>query len=414
MKQRGRHTDPNLKAEAFKLLRQPGAMASEVARTLGIGVRTVERYRREVIAAAQRGEYGFEPVLPGYRLSKSTATYGPGGELERQSVQQLPDHGEEFTAPAGHIVKGVSALLDAEGRKIVEWVKTREGERTVEETAAIVQKAFEDWAPAAPAILIPADCDADRLTSYIQCDWHLGLRAWGRETAGPDWDLPIAKGALLGASSELVQASPPSRHAVVLGLGDLLHADNSLNQTERSKHVLDVDGRYPKCLATLCDVLVEHVEQVAVRHEDVEVVFKPGNHDPNSTHAIAYAMRMYFRNSRHVRVDTSPDPFYWRRFGVNLIGGVHGDRQRPKDLAWVMANRRAQDWGATTTRHMHTGHVHHDTVLELGGVHVFTHRAPVAQDAWHAACGFLSGRSMKSFTYHADKGARGHTEIEIK
>lgn len=414
MKQRGRHTDPNLKAEAFKLLRQPGAMASEVARTLGIGVRTVERYRREVIAAAQRGEFGFEPVLPGYRLSRSTATYGPDGKLERQSVQQMPEHGEEFAVPAGHVVKGVSALLDAEGRKIAEWVKTREGERTAEETAAIVQKAFEAWAPARPAIIPPADTAEDLLTVYILCDWHVGLFAWGRETGGPDWDLSIARRVLLGTVRDLVDQSPRSRSAVVLGLGDLLHADNASNQTERSKHVLDVDTRYGKCLETVCDIVAETVEAVAGKHADVEVAFKPGNHDPNSTAAISQALRMYFRASGHVAVETSPDPFYWKRFGVNLIGGVHGDKAKIPQLPMIMANRRKEDWALTGTRHFHTGHIHHDTERETGGVHVFSHRAPVAQDAYHAAHGFLSGRSMKSYAYHADKGAKGHTEIEIK
>jgi hypothetical protein len=44
---------------------------------------------------------------------------------------------------------------------------------------------------------------------------------------------------------------------------------------------------------------------------------------------------------------------------------------------------------------------------------VYSHRAPVAQDAFHAAHGYLSGRSIKSFTYHVEKGARGHSEVEI-
>jgi hypothetical protein len=123
---------------------------------------------------------------------------------------------------------------------------------------------------------------------------------------------------------------------------------------------------------------------------------------------------MYHRNSKSVAVDTSPNPFYWRRFGVNLIGGTHGDKAKLPDFPMIMANVRREDWSATFTRHFHTGHIHHDSEKEIGGVHVYSHRAPVAQDAFHASYGFLSGRSMKSYTYHVEKGSRGHAEVEIR
>jgi transposase-like protein len=410
---RGQHTDPDKKAEARQMILF-GATAAEAARALGIGPRTTERIRREIREEARRGKLGYKPVLPGFVLRETSAELDAGGAVKRTFVRQVREPGEEFQPIGGHVVKGESAFIDAEGRVIAKWVKTREGERSVEDTVAIVQKAFEAWAPAAPAIIVPAECNDEMLTVYPLCDWHLGLFAWGRETAGPDWDLTIARRVLLGAVRDVIEQSPRSRTAVVLGLGDLLHADNASNQTERSKHVLDVDTRYGKCLETLCDILAETVDAVAGKHADVEVAFKPGNHDPVSTSAITQALRMYFRQSAHVAVETSPDPFYWKRFGVNLIGGVHGDKAKIPQLPMIMANRRKLDWAETSTRHMHSGHIHHDTVREIDGVHVFSHRAPVAQDAFHAAHGFLSGRSMKSFAYHAEKGAKGHTEIEIK
>ena len=301
----------------------------------------------------------------------------------------------------------------ADGRIVQQWVKTKEGERSPEETAEIVKKAFEAWEPAAPAI-IPAEGDDERLTVYILADWHVGLFAYGKETGGPDWDLSIAKRVLYETMQEVVDQAPKSAHALMLGLGDLLHADDARNQTARSHNVLDVDTRYSKCLETVCDLIVGVTEMVALKHSHVEATFKPGNHDTNSTVGITQALRMFFRNSAHVEVDTSPDPFYWRRFGVNLIGGTHGDKAKIPDLPLIMANRRKEDWAASSTRHFHTGHIHHDRVRETGGVHVFAHRAPVAQDAFHAGMGYLSGRSMRAYAYHAEKGAKGHSEVEIK
>jgi hypothetical protein len=255
---------------------------------------------------------------------------------------------------------------------------------------------------------------ADRLTVYIFCDWHVGLFAYGKETGGPDWDLSIAKRVLLQSVADLVEQTPKSKHAVMLGLGDILHADNARNMTERSGNILDVDTRYAKTLSTASDLLVEAGEMVAAKHDAVEITLKPGNHDPNSTIGLQQALRMYWRNSARVAVDDSPNPFWWKRFGVNLIGAAHGDGAKIPEMPLIMANMRRQDWADTFTRHFHTGHIHHDTVKEIGGVHVWSHRAPVAQDAYHAARGYLSGRSMRACNYDIDRGTTGTSEVEIR
>lgn len=379
-------------------------------RETGHSPHSVKKY---VERAAAEGKLGTSPVLPGFRISKSTTVTDEYGITVREFIQQKPDAGGAFTLPEGHQIKGVSALLDAQGNVSAQWVKTKEGEKSPQETAEIIRAAFENFTPAAPTILPPKDNDDDRLTAYILCDWHIGLFAYGKETGGPDWDLSIARQTISDAMAEIIETSPPSSHAIVLGLGDLLHADNGRNQTERSGNVLDVDTRYSKCLETVCDLMAETTERVASKHRLVEVTFKPGNHDENSTTGIRQALRMYWRNNGRVSVDTSSDPFYWRRFGVNLIGGTHGDRAKIPDLPMIMANRRKEDWAATSTRHFHSGHIHHDTLREVGGVSVFSHRAPVAQDAYHASHGYLAGRSIKSYTYHIEKGARGHSEVEL-
>lgn len=397
--------------EAVNALNEHGGVKRSAATALGIPDSTFEN---RIKRAAARGLMGFGAVLPGFRLSKTTTVRDADGNVQREFISQKLDvEAGRFNLPPGHTLKGVSAYLDGNGNVQAQWIKTKEGERDPVDIAKIIEGAFENFKPSAPAIVPAKDSDSDRLTAYIFCDWHAGLFAYGRETGGPDWDLSIARSVIGGAVREIVETSPPSAHAVILGLGDLLHADNGRNMTERSGNVLDVDTRYAKCLETVCDLLTEASEIIATKHRNVEAVFKPGNHDENSTTGIRQALRMYWRNHENVTVDTSPDPFYWRRFGVNLIGGTHGDKAKPKDMPLIMANRRKEDWAASKTRHAHTGHIHHDTLQEIGGVHVFSHRAPVAQDAYHAAHGYLSGRSMKSYTYHADKGARGHSEVEI-
>ncbi len=89
----------------------------------------------------------------------------------------------------------------------------------------------------------------------------------------------------------------------MLGLGDLLHADNARNMTERSGNILDVDTRYAKTTTT--DLLVEVSEMSAAKHDLIEIVLKPGNHDPNSTVGLVQGQRMYWGNSNRTVAEAS-------------------------------------------------------------------------------------------------------------
>lgn len=381
-------------------------------RELGLDPKTINRTVKE--AAARGLMPGQFPAQPGFEIRTQSVQVDKDQQVKSQSFKFAKAPGDAFEIPEGQAEKGRSVLLDADGRTVQQWIKTNAHQKTPEQHAKEFEAAFANFTPLAPSIAPPVHSDADRMTVYILADWHLGLFAYGAETGGPDWDLTIARRVLTETMLEVIETSPPSSKAIVLGLGDLLHADNARNQTDRSGNSLDVDTRYTKTCDTLSDLVAEISESVAAKHDQIDMIMKPGNHDEHSTVGLRQALRMYWRNEDRVMVDTSPNPYYYHRFGVNLIGGVHGQNTKPKDLPLIMANARSQDWAASTTRHFHSGHIHHDTLNEMGGVHVYTHRAPVAQDAYHAAKGYLSGRSMRSFTYHKGKGFRLMTEVEIQ
>ncbi|RWE37472.1 hypothetical protein [Mesorhizobium sp.] len=402
----------------LEIFEETGYNITETARRLGIKRASMQGMIRRLKArAAERNLDGSAPnptPLPeGFIIKEHTRIYDDAGKLERQSVKTRKDLGEAFVKPDDHALKGLSVLTDGDDRVLLKWHKTDREIDRARLLADAVGQAMEKYKPSIPHILRPRLTYEEWLTLYILTDWHVGLFAYGKETGKQDWDLTIARQVLPETFRELVDLTPKSNYAIVLGLGDLVHADNSRNMTERSGNVLDVDTRYSKCLTATADMLIEAAEMVASKHAEVEIEIEPGNHDPNSTVALRLATFRHFRNTKRVQASLSPDPFFWKRFGVNLIGGTHGDNAKLVDMPMIMANSRKQDWSETVTRHMHSGHVHHDRAREYGGVKVFSHRAPVAQDAYHAANGYLSGRSMVAYHYHASRGARGHSEVEL-
>ncbi|NTG85885.1 hypothetical protein G6L15_06950 [Agrobacterium rhizogenes] len=382
---------------------------SAAAAALGIARSS---FQNRIKRAAERGMLGTKPVLPGFRLTKTTAVTNEDGEVVREFIQQRPEAGEEFNIPSGHTIKGVSALVDPEGRIMQQWIKTR-NEYAPQDIAAILKEAFVDVPPAEPVPLVLAPATS-LLTLTPLADWHIGLFAWHRET-DTNWDLKIAERVIGDAVEDLIARTPPSADAIVLGGGDLLHSDTNENKTARSGNALQVDGRYQKVLMTACRLVVRAIDANLRRHGHVTVRILPGNHDEHASVAVAYFLLAWYRNEPRVTVDADPSLFFWFRFGSVMLGATHGHTVKLKDMASIMAHRRAEDWGATRFRYVHGFHIHHTSKIatEGNGVISESHQTPTPQDAWHFGSGFLSGRSMQSISYHRQFGEVSRVRVAM-
>lgn len=389
--------------EAVSLLELYGTQAA-VAEATGINRAT---FQSRLKRAAEAGLMGFKPVLPGFRISQISS--GPRGDF----VQQKPERGEEWALPDGHSVKGVSALIDAEGKTIQRWVKTRL-EPSAVDIAETLKAAFADYAPA--AIPTPApDHVQEELVTLIPCnDWHVGMFAWSQET-DENWDLKIAERVIGRGIEDAIARSPASGVAIVLGGGDLTHADNNENRTSRSKNVLDVDGRHTKVTETAGRLLVRTIDAALKRNALVEVRNLKGNHDEETAPAIAWFLHAWYRNEPRVVVDLDKSLFFHRRYGRVMISATHGHEAKLQDMPGIMAHRRAADWGASMFRYAHGFHVHHKSKMatEGGGVIMESHQAPIPQDAWHFGSGFLSGRSLQTITYHINFGEISRVRVAM-
>lgn len=319
-------------------------------------------------------------------------------------------------ARAGQAIGATSTLYkfdnDPNG-KVLQWVKAGD-ESTAQDIAEIIKEAFVGYKPAAKPVK-PPNAIADDLLCFLPAnDWHIGMFSWAGET-GANWDLKIAEKTIGEALDNLVSYSPACGTCVVLGGGDLLHADNQDNRTAKSGNVLDVDGRYPKVLMTACRLMVRGIDSCLRKHGKVVVRILKGNHDEHAAVAIAYFLSAWYRNEERVTVDLDQSLFFWHRFGKVMLGATHGHTVKLKDMPSIMAHRRAEDWGATSYRYVHGFHIHHSSKIatEGAGVIAESHQAPIPQDAWHFGAGFLSGRSLQSITYHKDFGEVSRNRIAI-
>jgi molybdenum-dependent DNA-binding transcriptional regulator ModE len=346
---------------------------SAAAKALGINPRTLQRSLRSLEASAAQ---------------KSAS--------QHQDVNRIPD---------GFAITGTSTLTKTVDG--LQWVKTaadkKQQEAMLRETIAALA---EDVKGLAPLVAYPEHANEDLLAVYPWGDPHFGMYAWAQE-CGEDFDLEIAERLTYGAVDRLVASAPAAGTAIILPLGDFFHANDQTNQTPGHKHQLDVDTRFGKVLGVGIKTLKRAVLRALEKHPKVIVSIRRGNHDPEATWALRYAIAAHFENEPRVEVDLSPADHWFYRFGKVLIGATHGDTTKHGQLLGVMAADRPEDWGATKHRYFYTGHVHSSHVTEVPGLVCESFRTLAAKDAYAAGHGYRAGRDMRLIVLH-----REHGEIE--
>lgn len=318
--------------------------------------------------------------------------------------------------PEGFAVSKVSTLLDATQRVSQQWVSVdKPREQQFEEMKRAMERAVLPYKGlATPEVYTrAANATNDLLTTYIVGDAHIGMLAWARET-GEDFDLRIAETEIGRALDLLVTAAPESEQATFLNVGDWFHVQGNEQRTPRSGVKLDADSRFGKIAEVGFRVARAGVTKLLSKHDRVNVVSVPGNHDPELARMLALWLKAVFENEPRVTVQDNAAPYMYERFGKNLIGYFHGDGAKLDQLPAIMAADRPGDWGATIYRTWYGGHVHHKITKEHPGCTVETFQTLAGKDAWHTHMGYRALQSMTAITLDREFGEITRSKADIR
>jgi hypothetical protein len=359
--------------EFWRVYQETGENAAETGRRLGLNPsNTAARARRLKAAKARQG-------------------WSP----EHDMTKQVPD---------GFHLKGTSTLYDGEGKAKLQWVKTSIDHERQQQLFIEAAKAMAAELPQVPSVAGPLTSMASLMAIYPIGDAHIGMRAWGEETQGEDWDMTIAASVQCGAMAALVDRAPSAEQAVIINLGDWFHADNMSGTTERSGHIMDLDGRYAKMIDVGVMVMRQCITSALKKHKSVRVINVVGNHDDTGALWLSVALRHTYENEPRVTIDKAPSAFHYIEHGKCLVGTHHGHTCKTERLPGVMATDQAQAWGRTEHRYWYLGHVHHQSVKEFAGVTVESFNTLTAKDAWAAFGGYRARQNMKCIILHKEHG----------
>jgi len=362
------------------------------------------------MVARKHSDEEMKKALEGRTVVEAAKLLGIGERTLRTHKARMarqgwsPEHDMTKTVPDGFHLKGTSTLYDKDGKAKLQWVKTSIDHERQRELFIAAAKAMATELPQVSRVAEPLATMSNLMAVYPIGDAHIGMRAWGEETQGSDWDMTEAVRVQCGAMAALVDLAPPAEQAVIINLGDWFHADNMEGTTSRSGHSMDLDGRYAKMIDVGIRVMRQCITSALEKHKTVRVINVVGNHDDTGALWMSVALRHAYENEPRVQIDKSPAAFHYVEFGKVLIGTHHGHTCKAERLPGVMAADQAKAWGRTEHRYWYLGHVHHQSVKEYAGVSVESFNTLTAKDAYAAFGGYRSRQNMKCIVMHQEFG----------
>ena len=309
--------------------------------------------------------------------------------------------------PEGEFVIGRSIYTsDDEGNKA--WLKTK---RTMTEAAR--DKALQGFVDGLVKGIKPYKPKAkpktkkfatDLLPAIVIGDAHFGMRADARETKARDYDTKIASNDMLAAIEYLVDAAPASEQALLVNVGDFIHANGSSGTTFGGTK-LDVDTRIEVVLEIAAQTFLYAIDKLLTKHKSCVVVMARGNHDSDTAIALALILKFYYSKEPRVTILDPHGFFHTVQFGKNLLAVHHGDKVKAVKLGAILPKMLPEQWSSTVYRKWLVGHIHHQNAIETdNGVFVEAFGTLAPPDSWHSGAGYGSSSVMNQVVFHRDGG----------
>lgn len=280
--------------------------------------------------------------------------------------------------------------------------KYRKKEYYLKQINDFVEAFFEDYDRELPKAKIE-QIESDYALEVNIPDLHLARLCWKAEVE-ENYDRSKAKVIFINTIEKmLAKTSHLQFEKILFPIGnDLTNFDNIDGETTRGTFQ-DNDSRWQKMINTAEELLITAIERLR-EIAPIDAFLIPGNHDFTTSYHVVRYLNGYYRNEDNVSIDDSPKTRKYRKFGINAIGFMHGDKVNKKQLYGLMQNEKPQLWADTKYREWHLGHTHQRKEEERAGVIVRRVPSIAAKSSWEYNKGFNSLAGSRGFVWNKQDG----------
>lgn len=304
----------------------------------------------------------------------------------------------------------LTTLYDKDGDIILQWVREDKAKKEMKDILASALIEMEAEINPYNQIPVPEINENDLLSLYVLTDYHLGMYSWEDET-GEEWNMEKARQLLMNWIDLSVKLSPDSEVGVFCQLGDFLHYDGLLPQTNIHKHVLDTSTRFQNIVRNSIFLSRYVINALLKKHKHVHVIMADANHDTTSSVWLRELFSLYYEKEPRITVDVNPDSYNCYVHGDVSLFFHHGHLRKPANIDHVFASKFRKEYGSSKFSYAHMGHLHFWDAKETNLMVIEQHRTLSAKDSYSSRSGYTSGRDAKVITYHKNYGEVGRVSI---
>ena len=182
--------------------------------------------------------------------------------------------------------------------------------------------------------------------------------------------------------------------------GDLVHIDTT-NGTTTKGTPQDIDGTATEIAMAWLRTLRQYIDMLR-QVAPVECIPLHGNHDYLLGTVILSALAEIYRDTVDVEVHCHGRRRHYIEWERNLLAFSHGDGVKYHALSGVVAAEASAAWGRCDSRHIWTGHLHHERVVEKPGCKTYIMPSIAGPDRFHEKYGFISEDGLMAYVVEAD------------
>jgi hypothetical protein len=243
-------------------------------------------------------------------------------------------------------------------------------------------------------------------------DYHLAKR-----TVDGDNDITTRVLRYVSVAQSLIEkvTSNYNVNNIILPISnDYFHTDNYQHQTTNGTPqdtIMDYAEEYELGFA----ILVDTINMLRQRCNNVTVVLVQGNHDRTKSFYLAHALDVFFKDALDVEFMREHSVVKGVTLGNTFIGWHHGNC-KIEDLPLLFAThpKYSHQFGDAVYREVHTGDKHHYMAKEIKGVRIQQMPSLSGTDRWHLDNNYVhSVRAALALVYDVDLGKIAEFEHRI-
>ena len=247
--------------------------------------------------------------------------------------------------------------------------------------------------------------DKNKLLELTGIELHLGKMSWSGET-GQDYDKNIARERFNTIYSEIMEQQEIEKcDTCLLCIGNDFFNSDTVNATTTKGTPQTNDLRWQKLFNIGLELYTQMILGLSDRFNNIEVRLQSGNHDKMASFYLYIALSCYFKDVKNIHFSQDYKDvqcFLWGKCGIFFS---HGDSNLKRLIKSIPAEFY-EEWGKTTFRELHLGHLHKEVVVDDDSG-MITRRigSPTATDQWHYEERFIGAtQKYQTFVWDKEKG----------